>query len=285
MSGEVITLGWMNQVLHSDWKKLFLLLLGLGWAFGSYAQVDSTIRVPSADTLNPAIPIATVPFPDSLVMARDSAGFLASTEEDSLKRIQKVWQEVQAQLPELYEENNKMRLRIHFPWRDDVVLPFPKGVLPQPRPPPYDATVAWQRSLLIPGWGQAYNRAYWKIPVFLVGYGGGIWFASFNQTEYLRYRTAFLCKLDDACDPGLEFASLDSEGIRNRRNNFRQNRDYAILGVIGWHLIQVAEAYVDAHLNDFDVSDDLSLEFSPSMQTLPYAYPTGVASASIGIRF
>ena len=218
---------------------------------------------------------------DSLVLGRDSLG-----KTSNLPRGRKIWQAVKGQLPELYEEDKKMRLRLHFPWREDVVLPFPKGILPHPKPPPYDAVVAWQRSLVIPGWGQAYNRSYWKIPVFLIGYGGAIWYANFNHTQYLRYGAAYTCSISDTpCDPGEAFAGLDTEGIRNRRNKFRQDRDYAVIGVIGWHIIQVAEAYVDAHLNDFDVSDDLSFQMKPSVQGIPIA-PLGVAAgAGISLRF
>jgi hypothetical protein len=250
-----------------------------------FAQTDST-DTPQDSFLNPllsdsvSLPGDTL-LTDSLIQGVDSLG-----QSSPPKKGQKIWQSVKAQLPELYEEDKKMRLRLHFPWREDVVLPFPKGILPQPKPPPYDAVVAWQRSLLIPGWGQAYNRSYWKIPVFLIGYGGAVWYANYNHTQYLRYGAAYTCSVSDTpCDPGDAFAGLDTEGIRNRRNKFRQDRDYAIIGVIGWHIIQVAEAYVDAHLSDFDVSEDLSFQMKPSVQQIPIAPLGMVGGAGISLRF
>ena len=35
----------------------------------------------------------------------------------------------------------------------------------------YDPKVAARRSAIIPGWGQAYNKKYWKIPIIYAGLG------------------------------------------------------------------------------------------------------------------
>src|SRR5678815_3323985 len=35
----------------------------------------------------------------------------------------------------------------------------------------YDPKVAARRSAIIPGWGQAYNKKYWKMPIIYAGLG------------------------------------------------------------------------------------------------------------------
>lgn len=232
-------------------------------------------------------------FTDSLTQIQnirvpDLPPTLSDTSSHTFKdKLARTLDNIQDGLPEIYEENKKTKLKIKFPWREDIVLPFPKGALPAPRPPPFDPTIAWQRALIIPTWGQIYNRRFWKVPIFLAGYGGAIGWASFNNQQYILYGNAYLCKVsEDPCDPGEAFQGLDAEGIRNRRNSFRQNRDYAVLGVIGWHLISVAEAFVDAHLRGFDVSEDLthaqSWEIKPSLE--PIGLQDGTLAAGIGIR-
>lgn len=183
------------------------------------------------------------------------------------ERIQYRWEQYQAVYgPKLYEvEDQKMRFYIRFPKRDSIDFPFPRGILPQPDAPPFDPTVAWQRSALIPGWGQAYNKSYWKIPIFLIGYAGAGYWLYYNHQEYQRYGDAFYCAAvlqpdGVACTIPADIAAVgDNQGIRNQRNTFRQNRDNAILYLLGWHGIQVIEAFVDAHLKNFDVSPDLGM--------------------------
>lgn len=266
--------------------KALCAILFLSFVLSSLsAQTDSSLIASPPDTFDTAIT------PDIYATKIDTLGTVFGPQTlpppSFKKRISKTLDAIQEELPELYEEDKKMRLRLKFPWRNDIVLPFPKGVLPAPRPPPFDPVVAWQRSLMIPTWGQIYNRRYWKVPIFLAGYGGAIWWANFNQQQYVLYGNAYTCKVnstsDNPCDPGEQFSTLDAQGIRTRRNSFRQNRDYAMIGVIGWHLISVAEAFVDAHLRGFDVSDDLSLfQIKPMIE--PISLSNGAVGAGLGLR-
>ena len=143
---------------------------------------------------------------------------------------------------------------------------FKAVFFPGPRPP-FDAEVAWKRSILIPGWGQLYNRDYWKLPFVYGGYVGVgvvIWF---NNDQYQNFRQAFIDRNDD--DPENDFIlfpeTVPSDGIKRARDNARSARDLSILAVAGIHLLQTIEAYVDAHLRGFDVSDNLSFEVHPDV--------------------
>ncbi len=256
-----------------------------------WGQIDSTEKplFPTKDG-RPAetYGIQTFDSPDSTYLPpwleekRDSAN------QSIPERLKSRWESYQAVYgPRLYEnEEEKMRFYIRFPKRDSVDLPFPIGLLPVPPRPPYNPNIAWQRSALLPGWGQAYNRSYWKIPIFLIGYGGTIWWLSYNQGEYRRYGSAYFCAAvqqpngQDCTIP--EDISLigDTEGIRTRRNQFRGNRDNAILIVLAWHGLQILEAFVDAHLKNFDVSPDLSSEWK--LRPMPIS-TYGVATAGLGV--
>lgn len=201
------------------------------------------------------------------------------------KILKKIANSVKEELPRLEEEDEKLQLRLQFPWRDDIVIPMPKALKAAGNRPPFDPDVAYQRSLIIPGWGQAYNKSYWKIPLFYAGYGGFIWWINYNQQQYIRHGIAYRCALglipDCTLDP--EFASFDAQGIRTRRDKFRRDRDYGVIIMLGWHGLHVIEAYVDAHLKGFDVSEDLTMKAVPTLVDPLQGYsPSGY---SPGISF
>ncbi|MEM6631039.1 MAG: DUF5683 domain-containing protein [Bacteroidota bacterium] len=143
---------------------------------------------------------------------------------------------------------------------------FTNIFFPGPRPP-FDPEVAWKRSLLVPGWGQIYNRDFWKLAFVYGGYVGVGLVIQFNDSRYKEFRQAFIERNDD--DPENDNASfpetVSTEGIKRARDNARQDRDLSIIAVAGMHLLQTIEAYVDAHLRGFDVSDDLSLDLHPDV--------------------
>lgn len=190
--------------------------------------------------------------------------------EDKEPFLERSISAIKDNVPEVYEdaEEKKYKLKLKIPWREnDVIIPFPKGLTKQPNPPPYDPAVAYQRSALFPGWGQAYNQSYWKIPFFYVGYGGFVWWINYNNSRYRRFGTAFiLASDDDSSNDDAELMELyDKEGLRTQRNQFRSRRDNAYLLLAGWHVVQIAEAYVHAHLRGFDVSEDLSMKAFPDV--------------------
>ena len=132
--------------------------------------------------------------------------------------------------------------------------------------------VATRRSAILPGWGQATNKEYWKIPLVygVLAIPGALYF--YNDSWYSKTKYAYEAKfkaqaptLDSSglssIDPQLKNLGLAS--LQSYRNTFRRDRDYSILYfILAWGL-QVADATVFAHLKQFDVSDDLSLQVKP----------------------
>jgi hypothetical protein len=136
---------------------------------------------------------------------------------------------------------------------------------PAPVHSPRKATI---RSAIIPGWGQIYNKKYWKVPIVYGALGTCVGIFFFNRTEYIDARNAYRYKLDN--DPSNDalikprFRPVDPEAIRRYRNDVRQNVDYSVLFfLICWGL-NVVDATVDGHLKAFEVNENLSLHLKPA---------------------
>lgn len=147
---------------------------------------------------------------------------------------------------------------------------------------PRKATI---RSAIIPGWGQIYNKKYWKVPIVYAAIGVPVYLYIDNKNWYNKTRFALSViqngtgndpAIMEQVDPKLRFAvERNYENIvRNYRNQFRKNMDYSILyGLLMWGL-NVVDATVDAHLKEFDISDDLSLKIKPTVIPSPNLMPT-----------
>lgn len=126
---------------------------------------------------------------------------------------------------------------------------------------PRKATI---RSAILPGWGQLYNKKYWKAPLVwgALGTTAAVYF--YNVKYYRLLKDAYIYRKngqDELVDP--EFQNLSTESIRTYRNSFRQNVDYSVLFFILFWGLNVVDATVDAHLKAFNVDDDLSLQIKP----------------------
>lgn len=133
--------------------------------------------------------------------------------------------------------------------------------------PLFEPRKATIRSAIAPGWGQIYNKKYWKLPLVwgALGTTAGIYF--YNVKYYRSLKQAYIYRSDN--DPtndilvDQEYRNLSAESIRSYRNSFRQSVDYSVLFFILFWGLNVVDATVDAHLKAFDVSDDLSLQLKP----------------------
>jgi hypothetical protein len=134
----------------------------------------------------------------------------------------------------------------------------------------HDPRKATRRSALIPGWGQAYNKEYWKIPIVYTVLGITAGTYVYNDTWYKRCRLAYDIvssgEVDryDEIDSRLQGLITQPATLEFYRNIFRRDRDYSVLYfLLAWGL-NVVDATVFGHLKDFDVSDDLSLSIQPT---------------------
>jgi len=136
------------------------------------------------------------------------------------------------------------------------------------------------RSAIIPGWGQIYNRKYWKVPIVwgALGVTGYIFFNNLYTYQDLKFSYAAKYKASippyDSTDYFKikdKYMPIDQEALRTGRNIYRQYIDYAaVFFIIFWGL-NVVDAAVDAHLKAFDISPDLSLRIKPAYYPLAKA--------------
>ena len=133
------------------------------------------------------------------------------------------------------------------------------------------------RSAILPGWGQIYNKKYWKLPLVYAGIGIPGYLIYYNKNWYDRSRYALAVASSNPRNPDslgkvhpqlLALTTAGStEAIRNYRNEFRKNMDYSILVTLLFWGLNVIDATVDAHLKDFDVSDKISMRVKPVILT------------------
>lgn len=145
-----------------------------------------------------------------------------------------------------------------------------------------DPTRAVWLSALFPGLGQVYNRRYWKLPIVVGGFMGLIYATNWNNNQYTDYSNAFRDISDsdpntksymDFFPPTTNESDLDkgwlSSVMRSRKNYYRRNRDLCIICMVALYLVCMVDAYVDASMAHFDISDDLSLDMTPTMMVTP----------------
>lgn len=149
-----------------------------------------------------------------------------------------------------------------------------------------EPTKAALLSAALPGLGQIYNKNFWylKVPAIYAAAGVLAFTLNFNQRNYTGFRDAYQYRLDKNpfTTPDARFNTGNDDGIRSQRDRFRRERDYTIILGIGLYLLQIAEAATTAHLKTFDVSNDLSMRFKPSIEPVPMQ---GAPALGIGIAF
>lgn len=112
-------------------------------------------------------------------------------------------------------------------------------------------------SAILPGLGQAYNKKYWKIPIVYGAMATSMYFYAWNNTKYHDYRDAYKRRLAGYNDD--EYQYLDDSRLIQGQRFYQRNRDLSLLVTIGFYILNIVDANVDAHLIQFNVNDNLSL--------------------------
>lgn len=133
-------------------------------------------------------------------------------------------------------------------------------------------------AIVLPGAGQIYNRKYWKLPIVYGGFIGCLYAATWNNQMYHDYEQAYMDIMDDnpqtqSYNQFLHLGkTVDETNIedykslfKRRKDYYRRYRDLSIFIMIGVYALSIIDAYVDASLSEFDISDDLSLRIQPAV--------------------
>ena len=131
-------------------------------------------------------------------------------------------------------------------------------------------------SLVVPGAGQIYNKSYLRVPFVWAAVGGvGAWMI-YETRIYNCRREAYKAAVDGTvwnkpahCKD--DFTNYDAARIRSARDAANNNRQLAIVGFSVVWLLNGVDAFVDAHLKEFDIDEDLSIDIGPIMDDDPNA--------------
>lgn len=150
-------------------------------------------------------------------------------------------------------------------------------------------------SAVLPGLGQAYNKRYWKIPIVWGAIGTGTYVYLFNDGLYDRYRTAFKRRRAGFTDD--EFYDinrddniiptspvLSDEALQDGQERYQRDRDLALLITVALYALNIIDANVDAHLRQYNVDENLSLDFQPYLDINPISADPHYGLA-LSIRF
>ena len=235
---------------------LFLaLVLILPWqdAVAMVQPKDTVVQVLPLDTVGAVLPLdsATVPLPRSLgkrnAAFRDSAAVVYA---DSLQN--NVMDSLQRTV------GDTLNLNRFNEWKPDPIRAMWLG-------------------MVFPGGGQIYNRKFWKLPIVYGGFVGCLYAYNWNGQMYKDYRQAYLDIMDsdpntdsykDFFRPGYDYeANKDylKSVFKKRKDRYRRWRDLSIFSFIGVYALSVVDAYVDAQLAHFDISEDIHLSIEPQI--------------------
>lgn len=135
-------------------------------------------------------------------------------------------------------------------------------------------------SLVIPGAGQLYNKKYWKTPIVVGACGAMIYFIDFSSGQYKYLKKEYIKAVDEDEDTISELIvdkGWTEEDIKSYRDLYRKRMELSYIGLAAVTLLSGVDAFVDAHLMRFDVSEDLTMQVRPKLDIISYD------SASLGL--
>jgi len=128
-------------------------------------------------------------------------------------------------------------------------------------------------SAVLPGLGQAYTNNYWKIPLVYAAIGGGLYYYNYNNRLYNEARDIYKRRLAGFRDDrfiainevtGTEVELISDDGLLNIQRNYRKDRELAILVTGLAYILNILDANVSAHLQQYNINDNLSMR--PNME-------------------
>ncbi len=137
----------------------------------------------------------------------------------------------------------------------------------------HDPRKATLRSAILPGWGQFYNKEpLWRIALVYGALGTATGIYIYNNSWYQRTKKAYniVANNDTANFPNIDnrLKNLSVNALQFYRNEFRKDRDYAMLWFLLTWGLNVVDATVYGHLKHFDVSDNLAMEVTPNINPM-----------------
>ncbi len=116
-------------------------------------------------------------------------------------------------------------------------------------------------SAIIPGLGQAYLGKIWKVPLVYAAMGTSFYYYNLQNEQMKEYRRAYKKRLNGVFnDRFLETdIPLTDEQLLIGMDFHKNYRDMAVLLLAASYMLNILEANVSAHLLQFNVNEDLSI--------------------------
>lgn len=132
------------------------------------------------------------------------------------------------------------------------------------------------RSAIFPGWGQATNGGvHWlKLPIIYGGLGSLGYLTFFNHEKFKCFEKGYFLTSQKLYFPGCD-GYVTNNALKTGMETYHQRRDMFVIFTAGFYALNILDAYVWAHLKQFDDSDDLTLNFSPSFTNIAGLQTTG----------
>ncbi|MFA8449955.1 MAG: DUF5683 domain-containing protein [Bacteroidales bacterium] len=154
-------------------------------------------------------------------------------------------------------------------------------------PKPHNPRKATLYSAVLPGLGQAYNKKYWKIPIIYAGFATFGYFIVSNNTEYQNFREAYnyLSNGKIGSPPNDLSEKYSLEQLQQGRDYYRRNFEFTIILTSLWYILNIVDASVDAHLFNYNVSNDLSLRIDPMFEQTPIIQKRPQTGLKLTLKF
>lgn len=160
---------------------------------------------------------------------------------------------------------------------------------------PYDSIHSPKRATILaavlPSSGHIYNHfkrlphhkshLWWKLPIIYGGIGFSGYMIVSNHSNYKAFKQERINRLDLNYNPSNgDFGLYADFQLLQIQEQYRKWRDLSVIGALGFYLLQIIDANVEAHLMHFDISDDMSF------QVMPLLHPNFNQSfTAIGVGF
>lgn len=115
-------------------------------------------------------------------------------------------------------------------------------------------------SAILPGLGQIYNKKYWKVPLVYGAIGTSIYFYVDSQKQYNIYRDEYKKRLARSQSSSDYLARLSDSQLISAQKQFKKNSDFSLLFALGFYVLNIIDANVDASLSQFNTNNQLAFK-------------------------
>ena len=132
-------------------------------------------------------------------------------------------------------------------------------------------------SAIFPGLGQIYNKKYWKLPLVYGAIGTSAYFYIDSQKNYNIYRDEYKNRLAGNPSSSASLARFDDSRLIAAQKQFQRNRDLSALFIVGFYVLNIIDANIDAALSQFNVNENLAFKPAINRNTITSENDFGVA--------